>query len=171
MIKINPNEYHAFYQPYIDQVSKNKKNIVENLIHSMQMANQLFVRIDKNKYEYSYAPGKWTIKELIQHVIDSERVFTYRALRIARLDKTALPGFDENDYVKVFNANQRSFNELLEELRIVRKSTILLFKSLDKKSMENMGIASGSNISVSALGYIISGHLLHHMQVINARYL
>jgi len=169
--KVESNEYASFYQPYIDQINKNDKSLIENLEDSLQKALKLLNTMDNEKQLYRYADGKWTIKELVQHIIDAERVFNYRALRFARNDKTDLSGFDENDFVTASKANQRDFKELLEEFSALRKSTIFLYKSFSENSFLLQGKASGSVMSVRALGYVTSGHLLHHLQIIKSRYL
>ncbi len=171
MSQLNQNEYHHYYKVYIDQVYSNGKTIVENLEDTLTIFLSTLSEIPVNKHEYRYAEGKWSIKELIQHLIDSERVFTYRALRFARNDATELGGFEQDDYVAVFEANTRDFYELLEELEMTRKSTVLLFKSFGQKELLRVGIASDNQMSVRALGYVISGHLVHHFQVIKERYL
>lgn len=117
-----------------------------------------------------YAPGKWTVKEIIQHLIDSERIFNYRALRIARNDKTPLPGFEENEYVPESKANKRTVDNLLYELDIVRKSTVILFESFDEVMLKREGKCFNKNISVLAIGFVISGHTIHHIDVIKNKY-
>ena len=171
MLELNENEFAHFYKPYIDAVASNGKSIVENLKDTLTEVLNTLSKISENKQEYRYAEGKWTIKELIQHLIDSERVFAYRALRFARNDSTVLSGFEQDDYVAVFDANTRDFDELLEEMELTRKSTILLFKSFGEKELIRVGVASGNNMSVRALGYVISGHLVHHFNIMKERYL
>ena len=117
-----------------------------------------------------YAPGKWTVKDTIQHIIDGERIFAYRALRIARADNTPLPGFDENDYARNTNAADRTLDDLLEEFDGVRKSTIILFRNFSNEMLLNVGTSSGNPISTLAIGYTIVGHLIHHMRVWEERY-
>ena len=117
-----------------------------------------------------YAPGKWSVKTIIQHVIDAERVFCYRALRFARNDKTELPGFDENNYSEVCNAGNRKIEDLLKEFQSVRESSILMFKSFDVEMLNRTGMSSGNEISVAALGFAIAGHSLHHFNVIMEKY-
>jgi uncharacterized damage-inducible protein DinB len=124
-----------------------------------------------DKFDYRYAEGKWTIKEIIQHIIDTERIFSYRALRISRNDKTPLPGFEENDYVDNTDANKRGLQELLTELSAVRHATLLLFKSFSEEQLARIGIASENEISVRAIGFIIIGHQKHHQKVFEERYL
>ena len=171
MLQLNENEYAQYYKTYIDAVALNGKSIVQNLNDTLQEALELVSNLPEEKQLYRYAEGKWTIKELIQHIIDSERVFNYRALRFARNDATSLPGFEQDDYVAIYDANKRDFKDLLEEFEFTRKSSIALFKSFGDEELKRIGIASASNMSVRALGYIISGHLKHHMNIIKERYL
>jgi hypothetical protein len=117
-----------------------------------------------------YEPGKWTIKDIIQHVIDGERVFSYRALRFARNDKTALPGFEENEYAVNTNVAKRSLDDLLNEFDTVRRATIYLYKNFTDEMLLRSGVASGKDISVLALGFIMAGHALHHSKVIKEHY-
>ena len=171
MSQLNENEYHQYYRPYIDFVIGNGKSIVENLEDTLTTFLSALSEIPTGKPEYQYAAGKWTPKEIVQHLIDTERVFAYRALRFARNDAHELPGFDQNDYVANFDANARDFHDLLDELKMTRKSTIWLFKSFGSKELIKAGHAGGNQMSVRALGYVISGHLIHHLHVINERYL
>ncbi len=168
---LDENEYAPFYHPYIQSVSNDDKNIVENLEDSIQYALRILRTLPYEKHVFRYAEGKWTIKEIVQHLIDTERVFNYRALRFARKDTTDLAGFDENVYVENSNANSREFIELLEEFAALRKDTVLLYKSFSSETLLQKGTASGNTMSVRALGYITSGHLLHHLKVIQERYL
>jgi hypothetical protein len=117
-----------------------------------------------------YAPGKWTAKDIIQHLIDAERVFAYRALRFARNDQTALPGFDENAYTPAAQAGRRELENLLNEFDLVRKSTICLYESFTNEMMHSAGIAAHSSMSPLALGFTIAGHGLHHRNVLQERY-
>ncbi|WP_117883586.1 DinB family protein [Aureibaculum luteum] len=171
MLELSKSEYASFFQPYVDILGENSKGVINNLEDSLNRALLVLENISEPKQSYRYEEGKWTIKELVQHIIDSERVFGYRALTFSRNDTTLLPGFDENDFVKYSNANDRSYGEMLEELKVVRLSTILLFTSFDASDFINVGVASGKSMSVKALGYIVSGHLLHHLKIIEERYL
>jgi uncharacterized damage-inducible protein DinB len=128
-------------------------------------------RIPTGHADHRYAPGKWSIKEVFQHVLDSERIFCYRALRFARNDATELPGFDENVYIENADTGHRELHELLREHDVVRVSTIALFRSFTDEMLLRSGIANGSRISVRALGWTIAGHVTHHMEVIDERYL
>ena len=168
---IPKNEYAPFYEPYMKALIENDKSIIENLIDVQETFMSIFESLPKEKQEYAYAEGKWTIKELIQHLIDTERVFCYRALCFARNDKTSLPGFDQDLFVANCNANVRNYKELLHEMTILRKGTIQLFKSFSKEALLRIGNGSGKNMSVRAVGFIISGHQQHHLNIIKERYL
>jgi len=123
------------------------------------------------KADYAYAPGKWTIKELAGHVIDTERILTYRLTCFARAEQHALPGFDEDDYVANAHFSDRSLLSLSEEFALLRKSNLYLFNSLTEKELDRSGTASERQISVRALLFVIAGHLIHHTQIIKSRYL
>jgi hypothetical protein len=127
--------------------------------------------IPEEKWTHSYAPGKWTIKESVQHMIDTERIFAYRALAFARQDKAQLPGFDENAYTPASKANRRTSAELVAELELVHKSTVALFESFDAEMLAATGVANGNAIYVEGIGYIIVGHALHHLALFKERYL
>jgi hypothetical protein len=124
-----------------------------------------------DKFDYRYAEGKWTIKEIIQHIIDTERIFAYRALRISRNDQTPLPGFDENDFANNTAAQTRGLQDLLTEFSAVRHSNLLLFKSFSDEQLLQVGIASEHSISVRAIGFILIGHQKYHQKVFEERYL
>jgi uncharacterized damage-inducible protein DinB len=163
------NEYAKFYSPYINALD----NVV--LIEELEICLHDFIKFVQNipldKFDFRYAERKWTIKDIIQHLIDAERIFSYRALRISRNDKTPLPGFEENDYVDNANANDRSIQDLLTEFSAVRQSTLLLFKSFSDEQLKRIGIASNADVSVRAIGFIIIGHQKHHQKVFLERYL
>lgn len=167
--QLQPNEYSAFYQGYIDQNGDN--DLLEELEISVHRLIRFVREIPMDKFDYRYAEGKWTIKDILQHLIDAERIFAYRALRFARKDQTPLPGFEENDYVTAFDANKRSIQDLLTELAVVRQATISLFKSFDEEAMLRIGTASNNPMSVRALGFVIIGHQNHHQRVFQERYL
>jgi len=163
------NEYSKFNATYINALD----NV--NLIEELEICLHDFIRfvqdIPMDKFDYRYAEGKWTIKDIIQHIIDAERIFSYRALRISRNDQTPLPGFEENDYVEHTNANARSIQELLTEMATVRQSTLLLFKSFTDEQLQVMGTASNHPISVRAIGFLVIGHQKHHQRIFKERYL
>jgi len=171
MLQLPADEYAPFYKPYILAALKSDKGIVENLQESLIHFFELLSDIPEEKQLFAYAENKWTIKELVQHMIDTERVMSYRALRISRNDRTALPGFDENDYISNANANQIPYIELLKEFSLVRKATIAMFKGLTDEMLLSKGKASETEVSVRALGYILTGHVLHHLEIIQERYL
>ena len=168
--QVQSNEYAPYYANFISNLSDEY-----TLIEELEIALHRFIKFVQNlpmdKFDYRYAEEKWTIKDIIQHVIDCERVFSYRALRIARNDKTELPGFEEDDYAVEANANQRSIMELLTELSSVRHSTIYLFKTFNDEQLLRIGIASDNPISVRAIGFVIIGHQNHHQRVFEERYL
>ncbi len=163
------NEYAGYFSTYI--------NILENvnLFEELEISLHEFIRFVQNipldKFDYRYADGKWTIKEIIQHIIDAERIFAYRALRISRNDKTPLPGFDENNYVDNSNGNSRGLQDLLTEMAVVRQSTLSLFKSFSTEQLLRIGNASDNQISVRAIGFIVIGHQKHHQKIFEERYM
>jgi uncharacterized damage-inducible protein DinB len=167
---LHTDEYAAFYGTYIDNVSE-EYNLTEELEISVHRLIKFVQNIPMDKFDYRYAEGKWTIKDILQHIIDAERIFAYRALRFARNDKTALPGFEENDYADEANANKRSIQDLLSELLVVRQATLMLFKSFSEDELLRKGIASNNPMSVRALGFTIIGHQNHHQRIFEERYL
>ena len=163
------SEYTSYFEQYIKLVTNNT-SIIENLETSQKEFDDFLRKLSKDKHDFSYAEGKWTLKELIQHIIDTERIFCYRALCFARNDKTELPGFDQDIFVDNDNANQRNYYDLLDEMETLRKSTIQLFKSFSDQALLRIGVASGNSISVRALGFLFSGHQLHHLNIVKERY-
>jgi len=163
------NEYSAFNATYINAIEN--LDLLEELEISLHDFIKFVQNIPLDKFDYRYAEGKWTIKDIIQHIIDAERIFGYRALRISRNDQTLLPGFEENDYVENTDANGRSIQELLTEFSAVRHSNLFLFKSFSEEQLTRMGIASSHPISVRALGFLMIGHSKHHQRVFQERYL
>lgn len=167
--ELKNTEYAPFFEGYIQAAKE------VNLIEELEICLHEFIRFVQNipmdKFDYRYAEGKWTIKEIIQHLMDTERIFTYRALRIARNDQTPLAGFDENDYVANSNANERNLQGLLTEMAVVRQATLSLFKSFSKEQLQRIGTASNHSISVRAIGFIMIGHQKHHQQIFQERYL
>jgi uncharacterized damage-inducible protein DinB len=147
------------------------ENLGDALKNQIPEIQSFFSSIDEEKRDYKYAEGKWTIKEVLQHIIDTERIFAYRALAFARKDVNTLPSFDENSYAKNSNADKRNWNELTEELMAVRKTTDFLFNSFSEEQLNTVGKASSYEMSVKALGYTIAGHLAHHVNVLKERYL
>ncbi|HWP44843.1 MAG TPA: DinB family protein [Blastocatellia bacterium] len=164
-----PDEYAPFYGRYIALVPAN--NIIVTLRQQMADTLDMLASLTEQQALYRYSPEKWSIKEVIGHIIDSERVFAYRALRFARNDKTALPGFEENEYVMNGGFNDRQISDLGKEYEAVRKASISLFEGLGEQAWARRGSANESEVSVRALAWIISGHELHHKGVIRTRYL
>lgn len=161
-------EYAPFYETYISKVTA--ANPQQALEQSLQEALQFLREIPEEKENYRYQPGKWSVKELLQHVIDTERVMVYRALRFGRGDATELKGFDEDAYVEGLEMEGKSLSELVEEYLSQRKATISLFGSFPADVMLRKGVASGHPVSVRALAYIIAGHQKHHFQIVRERY-
>ena len=166
---LNINEYASYYTNYVKQAGS--KNILESLQESNGVLDALFSDISEERMNYKYAKDKWTIKELLLHIIDTERVFAYRALRFAREDKTDLPGFEQDDYVITSDANTRSKTSLLNEYNTQRASTISLFSSFNDSMLMKIGMAGGNPMSVRAIGFITSGHEVHHCNILQERYL
>lgn len=132
---------------------------------------KFFKKIRESNADYRYAPGKWSLKELLQHIIDAERIFAYRALCIARKDGTHLPGFDENSYAAESKADSRTWKSLLKEFKSVRKSTNNLIKSLNEEQLQQSGNTNGQPNTVVAISFVIFGHIIHHMNMVKERYL
>jgi len=168
-MKVLNTEYAPFYTNYIKLATD--FNLNSSFEKQREVMLTFFKRIPLDKLDYRYEPHKWSVKDILLHLIDSERIFAYRALRIGRNDKTPLPGFEENDYAISANATNRSLNSLLEEYISVRNATITLFNSFDQNQLMSIGEASSKEISVRALGYIILGHEMHHINIIKERYL
>lgn len=166
---LQSNEYAVFYKPYIEALG----DVI--LLDELELSSNHFIdflkSIPSDRHEFRYAEGKWTIKDIVLHLIDAERIFTYRALRIARKDQTPLPGFEENDYVESAFANGRTMSDLVEEFIIVRQATRSLFQTFSAEQLQFMGTASEKPVSVRAIGFIILGHQKHHLRIIKERYL
>ena len=164
-----PNEYLAYYDKYVSLVPK--ANILDTLAQQKDVTLRLLGDIPESRSQFRYAPGKWSVKEVVGHVIDAERVFAYRALRFSRTDKQPLPGFDQEPYIQFGNYDACLLRELADEFAHVRQSTILLFKHMGDDAWLRTGVASDAEVSVRALAYIIAGHETHHMQILRTKYL
>lgn len=167
---LKASEYDAYYKNYINKVS-NETTLTEGFKHGETQVVSFFKSIPVDKLEYKYAADKWTIKEVFQHIIDTERIFMYRCFRIARRDEKALMGFEQDDYIAPSRANDKSLDDLLEEYQAVRLNFKVLFKSLKNEDLNFMGTASGSPLSARAAAFIILGHEIHHLDVIKELYL
>lgn len=159
----------AYQRTYIDKVPAG--DLIGILYSNGQITLQLLQNISKEERSYVYAMGKWNIAEILVHIIDTERIFAYRALRIARGDKTPLPGYEQNDYIQNCNANERDFKEILEEFDSVRKATISLFKSFTNEMLKNSGVSNNMDLTVNEIAYMLAGHEMHHIEVIRKKYL
>ena len=155
-VSLNVNEFVPYQKMYLDLVTDIP--VISSLQLSLEEFTVFFETIPLDKFSYAYKEGKWTINEVLLHMIDTERIFQYRALRFAREDKTMLPGFSENDFVPHSNANSRTKASLLAEFKAVRLSTIHLYQSFSSEKLLIVGNASGGTMSVRALGYLIVGH-------------
>lgn len=162
-------DYGEYYQRYIDLV--NGDDIFRILIEQNVESQNVLNSFSESKGNNSYAEGKWTVKEVIGHMMDVERIFAYRALCIARGESKPLPGMDQEIYVKNGNFNKRQLFDLNYEFRLIRESNILLFGSFDKSVYNNRGIASGHEVTVLALMYITAGHEKHHLNILMERYM
>ena len=165
----NADEFAPFYAGYLQQVPDG--DVVEALIGGAEIAAALLHDVTEEVADRAYAKGKWTLKEVVQHLADAERIFAYRALRIGRGDTTDLPGWDENSYAPISGAGERSLESLLDELESVRESTVTLFEGLPEAAWTRRGKANGQAVSVRAIAWITAGHLLHHLEIIQEKYL
>lgn len=145
--------------------------VLRHLKERIRVASELILSLPEEKLAYRYAPGKWTVKEVLAHVVDDERIYAYRALRFARNDETELPGFEQDAYALHSGANRRTVDSLLREFAAVRRSTVALFDSFDEEALARSGVADGKRSTVRALVYHIAGHELRHFNIIKERYL
>ena len=144
--------------------------VLHHLKNNLEATRDFVLSLPAEKLAHRYAEGKWTIKEILAHVVDDERIFAYRALRFARNDKTELPGFEQDEYARYSGANEREVRDILNEFATVREATISLFNSFDAAALARLGVASGNPMSVRAIAYHIAGHELRHVNVIKERY-
>ena len=169
MKKSDINQAPNYFDTYLNKVEDIE--LMDALKQSISELDNLDLEALEKKADYAYAEGKWTIKDIFQHIIDTERIMSYRALTFARNDDTQLPGFDENLYAQNVSTKKRSLRSLILELKLVHKSSMAMFKSFDKKALKRKGIMFKSEIAVLAVGFIIAGHQKHHLQVIKERYM
>ena len=168
--KPQPGEYDPYAIMYI-RLLPDDGLIIKHLDEQRAATVRFFQSIPPQKLTYRYAPGKWTVKEILLHIIDDERIYAYRALRFARGDSTPLPGFDQDPYALSSQANDRSIETLLDEYQAVRRSTLSLFSNFPEESFTRGGTANGHYVSVRALLYHLAGHELHHINIIKEKYL
>jgi len=163
-----PGEYAPYYDRYISLIQG--EEILATLDHQRKETMLLLCGRDEEDGNFRYAPGKWTAKEVLGHVCDTERIFAYRALRIARADATPLEGFEQDDYVRNGAFANLSLADLIEEFIAVRRATLSLLRTLDEAAWVRRGIANKNEVSVRALAYIIAGHEVHHRRILEEKY-
>ncbi len=169
MNKPDPKEYNSYYERYISLVPL--ADILNTLETQFRETRAMLDAIPEQRGAHRYAEGKWSIKEVIGHMIDTERIFAYRALRISRSDTTPLASFEQDEYVKTANSDAASLASLIEEFAAVRRANVLMLRNLPAEAWTRMGTASNYPVSVRALAWIIAGHELHHRAVLKEKYL
>lgn len=162
-------DFQKYIQRYLDLIPT--QNWLEEMKKTGEKTVSLYSFLAEDQSNFAYAEGKWTLKELLQHLIDAERIFAYRALRFARKDRTELVGWDEETYAKHYFSTERSLQSLTDEFKTVRKSSSLFFENLNVIQLSETGIANGNEISVENIGKLIVGHNIHHLNIIEERYL
>ena len=165
-----PEEYPAYASMYIKWVPDDG-GILRHMEEQIEKTMELVSGLSKEQLAFRYAPGKWTIPEIMVHISDDERIYAYRALRFGRGDKTVLPGFEQDDYVPYSRANERSMSSILKEYKSVRKATLSLFRSFAEEDLLRWGNANGHDVTVRGLLYHLAGHELHHLEIIKEKYL
>ncbi|MEO8573903.1 MAG: DinB family protein [Pyrinomonadaceae bacterium] len=162
-------EYAPYYERYVSLVTDS--DVMNTLGAQTTQLQNIFTGMPEEKGEFRYADGKWSIKELLGHLIDGERMFAYRVLRISRGDETPIEGFEQDGYIENAHSNERSFADLLEEFSLVRRANMIFFKNLTDDAWLRIGTASNATVSVRALGHIMAGHIEHHLTILKERYL
>jgi hypothetical protein len=163
------DEYAPFYAGYVASVPDG--DVLSTLSHTLEGALELLGSVSEEVAESAYAPGKWTLKEVVQHCTDAERIFAYRILRIGRGDSTDLPGWNEQAYAPASRANERTMQSLVHELHTVRDATLSLLGGLPADAWAMQGRANGMDVTVRGIAWITAGHLLHHLRIVRERYL
>ena len=161
-------DYAPSYKVYIDNIKGDDINGI--LREQLNSISDFFKTVTEEKGNYSYAEGKWSVKEVLGHVIDTERVFAYRALCFARKEKQSLPGMEQDDYVRGGSFNKRELKDLVNEFTLVRKANLALFDSFSEDELNRRGVASDNEVTVRALIFIIAGHAMHHIAVLREKY-
>lgn len=169
-LRLNPSEYHIYYKRYIDLIPDDLE-LIEGFIRGLKLYENFFQEISADKLYYKYAVGKWTVAEVLQHVIDTERIFMYRCFRIARHDNTPLAGFDQDVYVGPSLANKKTIESLMEEYKITRQNSIVILKSLSEDDLKFMGNTDGKPMSARASVFTVLGHELWHLKILKERYI
>lgn len=158
-----------FYHKYVQLVTED--DVVAALENNTTQTLSLLRNIQDEQWDHRYAEGKWSIKEMVQHMLDAERIFSYRALCFARGETASLPGFDENNYAAASAADGRLKEELIDEFEAVRKATVLLFRSFSEEQLSRSGTANQKPIGVNSIGFVTVGHVMHHVNILRERYL
>ena len=169
MLKPETSEYNPYYEKYISLIEDGE--LMSALERQPSELRSMLNGLDEEKGKHAYADGKWSIKEVLSHLIDGERIFSYRVLRISRGDETPIEGFEQDGYSENSHANERSFEDLLEELSLQREANIRMLKNLRNDDWKRFGTASQSPVSVRALGFIMAGHVRHHINILKGQYL
>jgi DinB superfamily len=169
MPKPSPTDYPAYFKQYVDQVPE--EDLSAAFKNQLPVLKDFLNSITEEKSGFAYAAGKWTLKELLQHMIDTERIFNYRALCFSRKETVSLPGFDENTYAANSNANSRTWQEMVQEFTAVRNSTQILFNSFSADMLEISGVSNNNPATVNSIGFITIGHFYHHKKIMEERYL
>ena len=167
--KPSPETYFHYFKRYVDQVPE--EDLATAFNNQLPIIKDFLTAITEEISTYAYAPGKWTLKELLQHITDTERIFNYRALAIARKETAPLPGFDEDSYAANSSANSRTWQTLVDEFLVVRQSTQFLYDSFTDDMFAAAGIASNNPLTVVSLGFTTLGHFYHHKKVAEEKYL
>jgi hypothetical protein len=167
--KPNPDSFASYFQRYTDLVPD--ETVLKTLADQLNEAMQIYKGLNESKFNYRYAESKWSIKELIVHILDTERIFVYRALRIARKDKTPMAGFEQDDYINNINWENYPTTSVLEEYNLIRNHSILFFNSMTEEMLQQSGISSDMKMAVSAVPFILAGHEKHHLNILKSRYL
>ena len=169
MSNLSPTSQPGYFQLYINQVKE--KDLATAFTNQSQVIKDFLPAVSEEKAMFAYAPEKWTLKQLLQHIIDTERILSYRALCFARKEQAGLPGFDENNYAAASNANSRTWQSLTAEFVALRRSTLFMFESFTPEMLAQKGIANNNQFNVEQLGFIIAGHFNHHKKIMEERYL
>ncbi|MEW5842902.1 MAG: DinB family protein [Bacteroidota bacterium] len=169
MQRPDQNEYAPSYQQYIKDVPQ--IDILEYLKQQLDETVKLFSGVSEEKALFRYAPDKWSVKEVLGHIMDGERIFAYRALCISRGEKNSLPGFEQNDYVANANFDKLNLVDIVEEFAALRKSNLKMFGNFSEEMWTRKGIANKNEVTVRAIVYLLAGHALHHLNVVRERYL
>lgn len=168
ILKPQAHEYNPYYDKYVSKVPEGE--VLALLQSQSEETLALLRQVPESRAGFRYAPGKWSIKEVVGHMCDTERIMAYRALRVGRGDTKPLPGFEQDDYIQTGNFERRTLADLVNEFQLIRQTTLALFRNFDEEALLRMGTASDSPISTRALVYIVAGHERHHAQILKEKY-